>query len=96
MGTTLLHSVAHGCGSSYNLRGGGTGGAQGARAPPVFMGEVNKKSSEKFPLFDLDAIMHPQFLAPCAIPKLGFVSWWCHFLAHEFHPGAYGMTGCAI
>ena len=49
------------------IRGGGTGGAQGARAPPVFW-EKEQKILSNFPSFDLNTIMQPQFSAPYAIP----------------------------
>ena len=48
-------------------RGGGTEGAQGACAPPVFW-EKETKTLPKLSLFYLDASVHPRFLAPCAIP----------------------------
>ena len=41
-----------------------------AHVHPQFLEEGTKISSENFPLFDMEAIMHPQFITPCSIPVL--------------------------
>ena len=49
-------------------RAGAAWGARGARAPPVFLGEGNKKLPNSFLQKGLFSIVHPLKLAPCAGP----------------------------
>ena len=73
-----------------STEGGETRGAQGPEcAPPVFLVKLKKILDELIPLFDLNAIMHLQFLAPCAISDfqthlvkaVHLCSIACHFIA---------------
>ena len=53
-----------------HIRGGGTGGARGARAPPIFWGQRNKIHLE-FCFFSwLISVMHPLKSAPRTAPDL--------------------------
>ena len=52
------------------LRAGAAWGARGARAPPVFLREGNKKWPNSALQKGLFSIVHPLKLAPCAGPDL--------------------------
>ena len=47
----------------------------GAHEPSVFLVNRTKIMSPRFHSFEIYAIVHPQLLAPCSIPALGFIQW---------------------
>ena len=57
---------------SSQFRAGAAWGARGARAPPVFLGEGNKKLPNSVLQKGLFSIVHPLKLAPCAGPEIRF------------------------
>ena len=59
---------------NMKMQGWWNRGCTGCMCTPSFLGEGTKNFSEIFLLFDLDSIVHPQFLIPCAIPEMGSYS----------------------
>ena len=65
-------------------RGGGTGGARGARAPPIFWGEGHKIYLRFFHFGRFFSNVHPLILLPCAAAEALFYneSRTFYFLTH--------------
>ena len=63
-----LNFFAFRCHRIVLFRGGGTGGARGAAAPPIFGGQRNKIHVEFCLLSWLISVVHPLFSSPRAAP----------------------------